>query len=177
MVGQAAVGHSPAVVTMDTIFTGATDSKSLFVKNTGSDTLRVTGITSTNPLFTVDTTVFNVAPPLDSVEVTVFFNPLVVGTETGYLLVASNDPVTPVDSVDVIGVAVEAPVAVINAQFSNPVQVNADDSVDVFINMSNSGGSPSYLVGFGSPMRRAVWQPMAGRCSVRRRIRVCGCES
>jgi hypothetical protein len=97
---------------------------------------------SSNSLFTVDTTVFNVAPPLDSVEVMVTFSPLVVGTETGWLLISSNDPATPVDSVQVVGVAVEAPVAVINAQFSNPVQVNPDDSVDIFINMSNSGGSP-----------------------------------
>ena len=142
VIGQAVVGHSPDTVVMNTTFTGGVDSSTFYVKNSGSDSLRVSDITSTNAVFSVAPTSFTVAPPLDSVEVTVYFNPTVVGTESGYLLVASNDPVTPVDSVMVEGEAVAAPVAGITPSFTNPVQVAPDDSTDIYINLTNSGGSP-----------------------------------
>jgi hypothetical protein len=141
VIGQPAVSLTPNPLVMNTIFTGTTVMDTLFVNNIGSDTLHVSNVTSTNSLFTVDTSSFVVDPPGGVVEVFVTYSPLVANVDSGYILVASDDPVTPLDSVLVIGTAVEAPVAVINAQFTNPVQINEGDSTDVFINMSNSGGS------------------------------------
>ena len=87
------------IMPMNTIFTGTTDTDTLFVMNIGSDTLHVTDITSTNSLFTVDTSSFSVDPPDGVVEVMVTYSPLVVNVDSGYIVVASNDPVAPFDSV------------------------------------------------------------------------------
>ena len=150
VIGQAVVSHTPDPVVMDTTFTGAVNVQSLWVRNTGSDTLRVTNILSTNPVFAVDTTHFTVAPPLDSFRVRVSFSPVIPGDYQGYLLIESNDPVTPVDSVTVVGVAAEAPLAVVSPNFVNPVFVPMGDSTDIFINLGNAGGSPLVWTAFAS---------------------------
>jgi hypothetical protein len=142
LIGQPQIMTTPDPLIMETIFTGATDTKTLWVKNTGSDTLHVSDITSTNPLFTVAQTSFAVAPPNDSVGVDVTYSPLLVGVDQGYLIVASDDPVTPLDSTMVTGEAVEAPVASVNPGFTNPVTVPLGDSVDTYITVGNVGGSP-----------------------------------
>ncbi|HFE64530.1 MAG TPA: choice-of-anchor D domain-containing protein, partial [Caldithrix sp.] len=133
--------HPDSLAFSDTLFVGATETKMLYVVNSGAGVLNVTGITSSNPLFTVDTSVFDV-PPYDSVGVGVTFAPVAIGAQTGMLSISSNDPQTPVLDVPYSGEAIPAPIAAITPNYNNPVLVADSDSVDVSINVSNSGGSP-----------------------------------
>jgi len=141
VIGKPMIATAPDPLEMDTTFTGGEDSQTLWVKNVGTDTLYVLDITSTNTLFTVDTTNFVVAPPADSFAVKVSFNPLVVGSFDGYLIVQSNDPDTPLDSTMVTGVAVEAPIISVNPSSMQMQMHHQGDSLDVYIEISNLGGS------------------------------------
>ena len=141
-----AVNTLPAIMTtpdsllFDTTLVGNTPDLALLVKNTGNDVLNVTDITSTDPVFMADTTSFTVAPGAN-MPVYVKFSPLSQGDYSGWIVVQSNDPNTPLDSTYVQAVAVQAPVAVINPTFTNPVTVNPGDSVDIAVNIANTGNA------------------------------------
>ncbi|MCK5331002.1 MAG: hypothetical protein KAK01_06325, partial [Candidatus Marinimicrobia bacterium] len=138
--GVPRVSVSPDPLVFDTVFVGATPELQLTVENWGTDQLDVTSISSSHPVFTPDTTSLSI-PPFSTYPVIVTFTPTLPGDYTADIVFETNDPVTPNDTVTARAVAIEAPVALINPLFTNPVQVNPDDSVDVFINISNSGGS------------------------------------
>jgi hypothetical protein len=140
VIGQAVIS-TPDSLQMDPTFTSDTTYQDLVVSNVGSDTLHVTNIVSTNPVFAVEDTQFVLDPPDGSFPVSVSFSPLLPGPEFGYLLISSDDPITPVDSVYVFGDAIEAPVLGVSPNFTNPVMVDLDDSTDIFITLSNTGGS------------------------------------
>ncbi|MEB3323306.1 MAG: hypothetical protein VKI81_10835, partial [Synechococcaceae cyanobacterium] len=116
-------------------------TKTLWVVNDAPGVLNVTDITSADPVFTVNTTSFQVAA-FDSFGVEVTFEPTSDTTFSTLLQISSNDPDTPVLNVYAEGTAIPAPIAGITPNFTNPVLVAPDDSTDIFINMTNSGGSP-----------------------------------
>jgi len=101
--------------------------------------LDVTYIVPTNSIFTVDTTQFSCVP-FDSVPITVSFNSANVGTENGWLLMSSNDPDTPVDSVWVEATTIPEPLVGLTPG-NIETKVGIDDSVEVFLNVENTGGS------------------------------------
>ena len=158
--GTPDISTTPDSLNFGTSFLGVTPQMVLNVDNAGTDTLYVTNVYSTEPVFTVDTTNFTLEP-LSGLPVTVTFNPLVVGTYSGWIVIESNDPDTPFDSTYVSAEAIEGPLAIYNPNYSNPVQVNENDSVDVSINVANAGGSDLVFTVSTSPtpMSRLALQP------------------
>lgn len=95
----------PDSIVFDSTGVGQTQTQNIKVYNSGTDTLVVTDIISTDPTFTLDTTHFLV-PPADSFPVEVSFSPPAAGIYQGYLVFTSNDPFQPVDSIYVQGEAI-----------------------------------------------------------------------
>jgi len=86
----------PSLVDFGTVRLGATDSVSVQVLSLGfPDSLRISSITSTNPRFTA-TAGPMVLPPHSVRTMTVVYAPAAAGSDTGRILIASNDPATPV---------------------------------------------------------------------------------
>ena len=94
---------SPGNLAFGSTKIGAADSLSLTVYNHGVDsTLQVSGVTSSNTVFTATPSSFSVLPG-DSATVTVTFTPTAMATYADSLTIASNDPQNPAANVYVSG--------------------------------------------------------------------------
>jgi hypothetical protein len=131
------VGFNPEPVVFDTTFVNDTTDMSAYVLNPGAGVLSVTSITSSNSVFSVTPTTFDV-PPLDSVEVTVSFAPTTQGSETGTFTINSNAANDPSYDVSVSGVAVPEPIVNIDPSM---LEFHTVDSAEAVINITNTGGS------------------------------------
>ncbi len=99
----------PDTLNFDTVFIGYSDTLELLVSNDGTDTLKVSSITSAgNPDYSVDISNFNV-PPDESQAVTVIFSPTSEGVSAGNLTIQSDDPDEPNLSVYLLGEGLEPP--------------------------------------------------------------------
>ncbi len=150
--GVPRVSVTPDPLVFDSTFVGLTPHLDLTVANIGTDQLIVSNITSSNPVFTLNMTNLSL-PPFSQQLVRVTFAPLLPGSYSGVIVFTTNDPGLPSDTVVVSGVGIEAPVAIINTFFQNPVYAALGDSTDIFINVGNAGGSP------------LVWEARASRVS------------
>jgi hypothetical protein len=151
--GVPVISTTPASLTFDSTFVGLTPGQELLVSNAGTDQLIISNITSTSPVFSVDTTHFDLGP-LSNMPVTVTFAPVMPGIYEGWLIIESNAAGNPLDSTYVMGIGIEAPICVIAPNFQNPVFVPPGDSVEITINMANAGGSN--LMWSAS----TAWQPL-----------------
>jgi hypothetical protein len=136
---------TPNPVVFDSTFVSTTSDQLVTVGNSGTDTLTITNITSTEAVFTVDTTNL-VLGSLESYDITVSFDPLQPQVYTGWLVFESNAPTSP-DSITISGEAVEAPVISVNpTEISQTVTQN--DSVDVPMTIANvaAAGTGSDLI-------------------------------
>jgi len=75
----------------------------------------------------------------DTLIITVDAGGLAIGSYSGYVEIAGDDPANLQDSVQISLEVIEAPQAAITPMYSNPVVVNEDDSVDVQIQIANTG--------------------------------------
>lgn len=101
---------TPTLLDMGTLFVSQTASQSLLVQNQGMANLVIYDIAASDPDLSVSDTSFSV-PPLSSGQfVTVTYAPTVAQSLTATLTITTNDPITPVFTVDVVGTAVEPPV-------------------------------------------------------------------
>lgn len=133
--GQATILTTPDTLSFDSTYVSAFSLDTLNVANTGTDTLRVTDITSTNAAFLPDMTSFAVNPG-SSVDVTVTFSPTNFGAETGWIIIESNDPNTPLDSTWAQGFAIFGPQIMVNpSAISDTIPIL--DSLDVTIQIIN----------------------------------------
>jgi len=128
VIGVPDIELSPDTLNFDSVFVDDSDTLELQVSNIGTDILVVSNITTDNVDYSVDTTNFNL-PPNDSQTVLVIFTPSSVGLSTGNLIVESNDPDEPMDTVALIGIGMtgiaEGEVAVpkifsVSQNFPNP---------------------------------------------------------
>jgi len=131
----------------DTVIYVGNYDKMFWVRNLGAQPLQIDSITSNNTNFTAHAAQ-NIVPSMDSVEVTVTFAPFSPGTHTGWIFVSSNDPITPVDSVFVYGVAIDPGGVYFIPNFPNPVFVTPNDSVDVSISVVNTMPDTAYWSAF-----------------------------
>jgi hypothetical protein len=137
--GIANIVTAPDTVNFDTTFVNDSTDASLTVENNGSGVLTVSNVISTNSAFIADMTSFTVSP-LSSVDLTVKFAPTTPGTETGWIIIASDDPDTPLDSTSVEGTAVFGPQIAVNpSSITDSVAIN--DSMDVSIEIHNNATS------------------------------------
>jgi len=107
------VGAPDITVTPDSydfgpVFLGGAPGTTIQVGNPGTDTLKVTGVSIDNPVFSTTASGF-VVPPNRAVPVTVTFSPTTTGLQNAVLTLASNDPDSPTIGVSLAGEGIEPP--------------------------------------------------------------------
>ncbi|MGH9868475.1 MAG: choice-of-anchor D domain-containing protein [Candidatus Polarisedimenticolia bacterium] len=131
---------------------GLSRSLGLVVANRGTDILHVTSVSSDRPAFIPSIASFDLAPG-DTRIVTVIFAPSVPGAVSGTLSIASDDPLTPVESVALSGSGVEPPVIGVEPSEMN-VTVPVGTTATRILTLANTGAGPldfSLHVEEGSP--------------------------
>jgi hypothetical protein len=89
--GAPNIAVMPDSLDLDTVFVGFSKMETLKIMNSGTDTLQVSNITTSDTAFSVDKTSLNIAPQAeDSVMVT--FAPVTAGLVNAELTINSNDP-------------------------------------------------------------------------------------
>lgn len=86
---SATIASSVNQLIMDTVMIGTPSIDSIYIKNTGCDTLKVNNITKNLPVFTLNPTVFTILPK-DSGKVIINFSSLTVGNYLDTLKISSN---------------------------------------------------------------------------------------
>ena len=139
VIGVPDIRLSAATLDYGAPFVGATLTRTLTVRNAGTDVLHVSGVAIDEGDYTTDTTGFT----LDiggSRDLTVTFHPSRPGAIPGTLTIASDDPDTPQAVVTLTGAGVPAPVAVISPT-SLDVQVVLGNQETRTLTLANDGGS------------------------------------
>ena len=136
VIGQPLIEIDPAALDMGDVFIGYPETDSLCINNPGTDTLYVTGIASSNPVFTATENTLTVAP-FGSVKLPVTFNPVTAGVFSGTFTFESNAGQV---VVPVTGNALDAPVAVLDPD-SICITVPAGEIGLQTVTISNTGNS------------------------------------
>lgn len=120
------------------------------IKNTGCDTLNLTGISTDNPVFSPETYP-NTLLPGQSGKVAVKFTPQLPGGQAGILTIETDGGAA---TVQLAGNAVGAPVASVNPA-ALEVQLTCDEAATLPITLNNNGlgGYNFQTGGLGSPRR------------------------
>jgi len=113
------VANNPVI--MDTVMIGALSSKSLYIKNTGCDSLKITNITHNLTEFTVTPLTFTILPK-DSAAVNLSFSSLTIGNYVDTLKIFNN--------AGNINIPVKAKAVGAPAIISQPDQITADFACD-----------------------------------------------
>ena len=97
---------------------GIAKKDSVMIYNRGTDTLKVTSISSTNALFTFSPSLFTIAPA-DSSKLIITFTPVDTSNQSGFILLTSNAAGSP-DSISVKGKGLGAALPVVtNGSFES----------------------------------------------------------
>jgi GH35 family endo-1,4-beta-xylanase len=100
----------------DTVGNAKKDSVKIYSR--GTDTLRVTSISSTNALFTFSPSVFTIAPS-DSSKLTITFTPVDTSSQSGFIILTNNAAGSP-DSISVKGKGLGKAIPIVtNGGFEN----------------------------------------------------------
>jgi hypothetical protein len=104
------IAVGPTSLDFGQVVVGSNSDRTLTVSNLGTQNLNVSGLTSSNPVFSVvsPATPFNVTPG-NNVLVTLRFTPAAVSTYSGNLQIASNDPDESNVSVPLSGQGISTP--------------------------------------------------------------------
>lgn len=137
VVGKPIISVQPDSIDFGTAFLGYPKTNTLIVRNSGSDSLRVTSITSNNAVFTVDPPAFTV-PRHSQWVVRVSFSPVDTSAVSGSLVITSND-----SSRLTLGVPVRArglyPPSMTVTPDSLGVTINQGDSATRTMTVGNTG--------------------------------------
>ncbi len=145
-------------------FAGASADLSLIVENRGSDPLRVHSISSDLPEFSASPATLSVAPGY-SRTVLLTFAPSSAGQFAGVLSVASDDPDTPLLSLDLTGTALEPPVIGVHPGALSSTLFAGDRETRI-LTISNAGASPlEFSLAVQAAASGAVTVPFAGLTS------------
>jgi subtilisin family serine protease/glutamine cyclotransferase len=129
----------PDTLNVGAAFVGIERVDSIKVKNTGSDLLNVTNITSNSPFFTTNVTNFSVSPGKEQ-TVIVSFTPADGITYNGVLTFASNDSLHPTIDVVLQGQGLYPPVISVTPS-SLSVNLLTGQSTTRTLTISNTGSS------------------------------------
>src|SRR5262249_30027758 len=122
-----------------TVFAGFSQSLTLTVRNTGTDTLNVSGIDAGDSAVTVAPGAFSV-PARSSQAITVTYAPTAPGLLDSSLVIRSNAVNTPLLGVVVLGLATPPPQIVVSpASFAE--SLHTGQAVTRALHITNSGGS------------------------------------
>ncbi|MGE5692592.1 MAG: choice-of-anchor D domain-containing protein [Candidatus Zixiibacteriota bacterium] len=119
-------------------YVGFPDTLPFVVSNNGAETLRVSGISTSNPRFMLlDSPVFDLLPG-QSRPLQVHFLPTGLGIETAALSISSNDPNEPVKNGLLTGTAIHPP-ALSSAPDSFALTLNQGKSLAATLSLQNAG--------------------------------------
>jgi subtilisin family serine protease/DNA-binding beta-propeller fold protein YncE len=121
------------------LFAGASADLSLIVENRGSDPLQVLSVSSDVPEFSASPAAFSVAPGF-SQTILITFVPSTAGQFAGTLSVASDDPDTPLVSLDLTGTGLEPPVIGVHPGSLSSTLFAGDQETQI-LTISNTGGA------------------------------------
>ncbi|MFZ4620294.1 MAG: choice-of-anchor D domain-containing protein [Bacteroidota bacterium] len=117
------------------LFRTTLDTVKIF--NKGTDTLKVTSLTSSDSAYSLSQA-FNEIPPGGVSIDTISFTPSEIGTTNGKLFIASNDATTP-DTVNVSGFTVGTPVFVPDTRSISFGRIKLNTWKDTILSISNTG--------------------------------------
>ncbi|MBI2429299.1 MAG: S8 family serine peptidase, partial [Ignavibacteriales bacterium] len=141
--GIALISLSKDTVRFKDAFINKTTSDSVAIKNLGNEELNITGITPSDPIFTVSQSVFTVAPHATQ-KFLIHVTPTDTGAFSGSLTIASDDTSNPSVTIVLSGRS-DFPPSVTSAPDSIVVTVNEGDSVDTQITVGNIGTGPLHF--------------------------------
>lgn len=118
------------------IYTGQTVIDSLYIGNSGCNTLNITGVTTNNGALTCTPTSGTVAPG-DSLKLKFYFTPTTAGTYTMAATIANNDANL---TINFAGSAVSPPTLTVTPSPIVKTLVNCNDSLVVPLTLTNTGG-------------------------------------
>ncbi|MFH1320590.1 MAG: LamG-like jellyroll fold domain-containing protein, partial [Bacteroidota bacterium] len=134
-IGAPEIALSDTCINSDTIFQWASTTDSLYIGNTGCDTLFVTDIVSSSAEFTVDITTLPIMPG-DSSLVIITFSPVTPGSYSETLTIFNNDIDT---TICLTGFALSPPIISYNPDSFNVLFTTCADSVTLPLTVYNSG--------------------------------------
>jgi hypothetical protein len=134
--GAPAIGVSSKSVNFGDVIENTSLVDTIMVYNTGCDTLKVSNITGTTSVFTVDKSSFKVLP-YDTAQVLVSFSPVAIGDSVATLTIKSNDADA---TISLSGKGVGSPVLSLNSSSLSEVN-QCGISVTKTLTISNNGGS------------------------------------
>jgi len=147
-----------------TVFTGYSGVVPLLIRNDGTGSLHISSISSDSPEVVVSSSALTV-PILSFVELQLSYTPTGAGPLTATLSIASDDPDEPVVLVELVGQALDPPVAEVDpASLVAALPPRSALAKTRTIRLSNTGGSDLFwsaetLQGFGPPEAAAEWVP------------------
>lgn len=119
------------------LFVGGSVRETLLVHNPGTDTLRVTSISTNHPAFTSAVPTLNV-PPFGARRLVVRFSPLALGPVSGILTLHSNDADEPVTTVQLSGAGIPPPDIQVSPE-SLSVTLPTDGTAERVLRVDNTG--------------------------------------
>lgn len=152
LTGAPNIVATPEPMLFPTLFIGQSRTDTLTIRNSGTDALAITSITSDDPDYTAPGSAFTLAPGTSRV-IPVRFAPLTAGAREATLHIASNDPDQPVTLIRLIGAALLAPLVELTPD-SLAASLFAADSLEAVVTLRNGGGSA--LVWTGAPASASV---------------------
>ncbi len=133
------IALSANVLRFDPLFVGAIATDSVHVANAGTDTLRVSAVSSPLPDYVIDRTTFSLAPA-ETLTLAISFRPTLTGSRVSALSIQSNDPDEASATLLVIGEGLPAPVVAVAPSSLADTLAAGEVSAQTFT-VRNAGGS------------------------------------
>jgi subtilisin family serine protease len=160
VVGVPDISVTPAALAYGDVFIGYPRIQQVAVRNLGTDVLHVTSVTSSDPAYGANPLAVDV-PALGAAVLDVSFNPPSVGPFPATLSIASDDPDTPVATLELGGTGIVAPdVGVDPASLAVTLNIPAAETRTLTVH--NTGGSDlDFTVGtLISALTIPVYEPL-----------------
>jgi hypothetical protein len=155
------IATNPASIEFGNVFVGFPSVRQLTVRNVGTDVLHVAHRSSPDPDYGVDLSTFDV-PPQGQALLTVSFSPDGPAAHPAIMTVVSDDPDTPVLTLDLNGTGVIAP-DIGSTPASLSATLNIPDAETQTLTLHNTGGSDlNFVLGtVMTPSAVAVYEDLA----------------
>lgn len=122
------------------VYVTSSKTQAFTIHNDGAESLIITGITSSNPVFTTDFEGTDTLAAFQTDTVYVTFTPTALAAESGVVTIATNDPVNPSIGVGLSGEGVAAPVLEVTPA-ALTATLNTGNKETQTLTINNAGGA------------------------------------